>query len=56
MTGFFHDGATPAYLWLDGRLVPWADATLHLTRHQAAFSRAMDTTSLLRRYCPQRKR
>ncbi|HEU5424764.1 MAG TPA: branched-chain amino acid transaminase [Nitrolancea sp.] len=31
MAGFFPAGETPAFLWLDGRLVPWADATLHMT-------------------------
>jgi branched-chain amino acid aminotransferase len=31
MVSFFPDGKTPAALWLDGRLVPWADTTLHLT-------------------------
>ena len=36
MAGFFPDGATPAYLWLDGALVPWQDATLHLTAMGAA--------------------
>ena len=36
MAGFFPDGATPAYLWLDGELVSWQDATLHLTAMGAA--------------------
>lgn len=27
----FPDAARPAFVWLDGRLVPWEDATLHIT-------------------------
>ncbi len=33
---FFPDGRTPEYLWLDGRLTPWGDATLHMTAMGAA--------------------
>src|SRR5205085_3401316 len=35
MPGFFPNGATPAHLWLDGRLIPWQDATLHMTAMRA---------------------
>jgi branched-chain amino acid aminotransferase len=36
MPGFFPNGATPAHLWLDGRLIPWQEATLHATAMGAA--------------------
>jgi len=32
----FPDGRTPAYVWLNGRLIPWAEATIHVTAMGAA--------------------
>lgn len=33
---FYPDGNTPAFLWLDGQLVPWAESTVHVTAMGAA--------------------
>src|SRR4051812_32031573 len=33
---FFPDSALPHYLWLDGRLIPWQEATVHVTAMGAA--------------------
>lgn len=36
MSRLFPDGRTPAHVWLNGRLVPWGDATIHVTAMGAA--------------------
>src|SRR5262249_38179011 len=33
---FYPDGTTPDFIWLDGHLVPWGEATVHVTAMGAA--------------------